>query len=67
MFHFFVAPENVSENEITVIGNDVNHIKNVLRMKIGEKFAKIGKTKFRRGVIWTSNPYANRSGSKSEP
>lgn len=38
MFHFFVLPENVTEKEISVVGNDVNHIKNVLRMKIGEKF-----------------------------
>ncbi len=38
MFHFFVSPENISEKTVTVIGNDVNHIKNVLRMKIGEKF-----------------------------
>ena len=38
MFHFFVSPENVTENEVTVVGGDVNHIKNVLRMKIGEKF-----------------------------
>lgn len=38
MFHFFVAPENITENMVTVVGDDVNHIKNVLRMKIGEKF-----------------------------
>ncbi len=38
MFHFFVSPENITENDVTVIGSDVNHIKNVLRMKIGEKF-----------------------------
>ncbi len=38
MFHFFVSPDNISEKSIAVIGDDVNHIKNVLRMKIGEKF-----------------------------
>lgn len=38
MFHFFVAPENITENSITIVGGDVNHIKNVLRMKKGEKF-----------------------------
>ncbi len=38
MFHFFVSPENIAENSVTVTGDDVNHIKNVLRMKIGEKF-----------------------------
>lgn len=38
MFHFFVSPENISTEAVTVTGGDVNHIKNVLRMKIGEKF-----------------------------
>ncbi|MCQ2485036.1 MAG: 16S rRNA (uracil(1498)-N(3))-methyltransferase [Clostridia bacterium] len=38
MFHFFVSPENITENSVTIIGDDVNHIKNVLRMKVGEKF-----------------------------
>lgn len=38
MFHFFVSPEKISDNSVTVVGDDVNHIKNVLRMKIGEKF-----------------------------
>lgn len=38
MFHFFVSPDNITEKDITVTGSDVNHIKNVLRMKIGEKF-----------------------------
>lgn len=38
MFHFFVSPENISDRNVTVTGSDVNHIKNVLRMKIGEKF-----------------------------
>lgn len=38
MFHFFVSPENITEKTVTVVGSDVNHIKNVLRMKIGEKF-----------------------------
>ena len=37
MHHFFVTPENVSDSEITITGSDVNHIKNVLRMKIGEE------------------------------
>ena len=38
MFHFFVSPENISADTVTVTGGDVNHIKNVLRMKQGEKF-----------------------------
>ena len=37
MHHFFVTPEQVKENQILVQGSDVNHIKNVLRMKVGEE------------------------------
>ena len=37
MYHFFVTPEQVKGEEILIEGSDVNHIKNVLRMKIGEE------------------------------
>ena len=37
MHHFFVTPEQVKEENIWIEGSDVNHIKNVLRMKIGEE------------------------------
>ena len=37
MHHFFVSPDMVGEDEITIEGTDVNHIKNVLRMKSGEE------------------------------
>lgn len=37
MYHFFVKPEQVTEHEVAIIGSDVNHIKNVLRMRIGEE------------------------------
>jgi 16S rRNA (uracil1498-N3)-methyltransferase len=37
MYSFFVQPEQIFEKEIKIIGKDVNHIKNVLRMKVGEK------------------------------
>lgn len=39
MQRFFVEPYQIQENEnkIFITGNDVNHIKNVLRMKIGEE------------------------------
>ncbi len=36
MHHFFVEPAQIGENSILITGNDVNHIKNVLRMKPGE-------------------------------
>ena len=37
MQHFFVSPEQVREEKIYVEGSDVNHMKNVLRMKTGEE------------------------------
>ena len=37
MPRFFVKTEQINENKITIIGEDVNHIKNVLRKKIGDK------------------------------
>ncbi|MBE5894615.1 MAG: 16S rRNA (uracil(1498)-N(3))-methyltransferase [Lachnospiraceae bacterium] len=41
MQHFFVEPGQIFEKEkkILITGNDVNHIKNVLRMKIGEELS----------------------------
>lgn len=37
MYHFFVSPEQIGEDEIRITGLDVNHIGNVLRMRPGEK------------------------------
>ncbi len=39
MYQFFVEPEQIQGKDIFITGNDVNHIKNVLRMKIGEEIA----------------------------
>lgn len=39
MQHFFVEPGAISEKNIVITGDDVNHIKNVLRMKIGEEIS----------------------------
>ncbi|MDD6057597.1 MAG: 16S rRNA (uracil(1498)-N(3))-methyltransferase [Clostridiales bacterium] len=36
MHQFFVMEDAVSKEEITITGSDVNHIKNVLRMRLGE-------------------------------
>lgn len=36
MHHFFAAPEEIGEEYVRITGTDVNHIKNVLRMKPGE-------------------------------
>lgn len=37
MYRFYVEPEQIQDKEIRITGSDVNHIKNVLRMKPGEK------------------------------
>ena len=39
MYQFFVTPEQINGKDIRITGSDVNHIKNVLRMKIGEEIA----------------------------
>ena len=39
MYQFFVEPEQISDRIITITGSDVNHIKNVLRMKPGEEIS----------------------------
>lgn len=37
MHCFYCEAGNVTKNQITITGSDVNHIKNVLRMRIGEE------------------------------
>lgn len=37
MYHFFVEPHQIGAEEIRIEGADVNHIRNVLRMKPGEE------------------------------
>jgi len=39
MYHFFVEPDQIFEKEAVIVGPDVNHIKNVLRLKIGEELS----------------------------
>ena len=38
MYQFFVEPSQIYDTTVIITGPDVNHIKNVLRMKIGEEF-----------------------------
>lgn len=47
MYHFFVEENQISDGEIRILGSDVNHIKNVLRMKNGDQviISKIGDEK----------------------
>lgn len=37
MYQFFVQEEQFATDRIAILGSDVNHIKNVLRMKAGER------------------------------
>ena len=39
MYQFFVEPcqINLSDKSVVILGKDVNHIRNVLRMKVGEE------------------------------
>ena len=41
MYQFFVSPEQINriDNSVIITGSDVNHIKNVLRMKVGEELS----------------------------
>ena len=39
MYQFFVEPHQISDKTVRIEGQDVNHIKNVLRMKIGEELS----------------------------
>ncbi|MDD6811926.1 MAG: 16S rRNA (uracil(1498)-N(3))-methyltransferase [Lachnospiraceae bacterium] len=39
MYQFFVEPSQIQGNRVVITGKDVNHIKNVLRMKPGEEIA----------------------------
>ena len=38
MSHFFITSDQITGNELTITGDDVNHMKNVLRMRSGEAF-----------------------------
>lgn len=39
MYHFFITPDQVGEDWCRITGQDVNHIRNVLRMKPGDEIA----------------------------
>lgn len=39
MYQFFVEPGQIQDKQIIIMGNDVNHIRNVLRMKPGEEIS----------------------------
>ena len=37
MYHFFAEHNNIHDTYIDITGSDVNHIKNVLRFKVGDE------------------------------
>ena len=39
MYHFFVEPSGIGEKEIIITGPDVNHIRNVIRLKPGDEIS----------------------------
>ncbi len=39
MYQFFVEPGQIRDKEVIITGSDVNHIRNVLRMRPGEEIA----------------------------
>jgi 16S rRNA (uracil1498-N3)-methyltransferase len=39
MYHFFVKPEQITDKTVIITGSDVNHIKNVIRLKIGDEIS----------------------------
>lgn len=41
MYQFFVKPSQIRGREVRITGSDVNHIRNVLRMKPGEELAVV--------------------------
>lgn len=48
MYQFFIESSEVRKEYILIMGSDVNHIKNVLRMHAGEKIAAVDKTEERK-------------------
>lgn len=41
MYHFFVTPAQIMDGYAVITGQDVNHIRNVLRMKAGEQVGTV--------------------------
>ena len=50
MYQFFIEPSGVQDGRIVITGTDVNHIKNVLRMHVGEKIAAVDESGERKWI-----------------
>lgn len=48
MYQFFIEPSAIEKEYIEITGPDVNHIKNVLRMRIGERIAAVNEAEGRK-------------------
>lgn len=48
MYHFFIEPSRVQGGQIIITGSDVNHIRNVLRMRAGEKIMAVNEAENRK-------------------
>lgn len=45
MYRFFVEESQIYDGTVHITGSDVNHIKNVLRMRPGEKYWSVPEAK----------------------
>jgi len=66
MHRFFAEPDQIGEKEIVITGADVNHIRNVLRMRVDEevliadgqgaeyrcKLTDLGENEVRAQILW---------------
>jgi 16S rRNA U1498 N3-methylase RsmE len=50
MYRFFVEENQIDHDKIYIRGNDVNHIRNVLRMKPGKSCVSAPETTWNTGV-----------------
>lgn len=50
MYQFFIEPSAARDGHIVIMGTDVNHIKNVLRMRTGERITAVSEAE---GKKWT--------------
>ena len=39
MYHFFVEQNQINDTSVIITGDDVNHIKNVIRLKTGDEIS----------------------------
>ena len=46
MYRFFISSEAVTDGALAITGEDVNHAKNVLRMRVGEELEAVDEDRF---------------------